>query len=174
VGEPDALLTVAEVALGLAGFSGVVAVFGRPGGGWADADRFRLTVLLNTSISALLLALVGVGLALAGLGNDALAGVSSGLMLATGIVSWAVLRPQQKRFREQYRDAPGMRTDRYRVLVFGGSAINLVAQLVNLLGFPFGRHFSVFFFGLVWLLFMGLLQFVRVLFIRPPDDRSPV
>jgi hypothetical protein len=59
----DILLTLAEVSVALAGFSGVVAVFGRRDPGtWSFADRFRFFALVHTSLSSLLLCILPFGL----------------------------------------------------------------------------------------------------------------
>ena len=51
----NALSTLAEVAIAITGFAGVVAVFGRPGSGhWSDLEQVRLVVLLGSSLAALL------------------------------------------------------------------------------------------------------------------------
>ena len=51
----EILLTIAEIAIALAGFSGVVAFLGnRAQGEWRSADLIRFKNLLNYSIAALL------------------------------------------------------------------------------------------------------------------------
>jgi hypothetical protein len=59
----DILLTLAEVSVAFAGFSGVVAVFGRQDPNtWSFADRYRFFSLVHTSLSSLLLCIVPFGL----------------------------------------------------------------------------------------------------------------
>ena len=59
----DILLTFAEVSIALAGFSGVVAVFGRRDpDSWSLADRLRFFSLVHTSLSSLLLCILPFGL----------------------------------------------------------------------------------------------------------------
>jgi len=56
---PDALSTLAEVAIAIAGFSGIVSVFGRRSlGQWSAAERTRLLGLLIISFTALLFCVV--------------------------------------------------------------------------------------------------------------------
>lgn len=51
----NALSTLAEVAIAITGFAGVVAVFGRRGSGhWSAVERDRLLALLTLSLGALL------------------------------------------------------------------------------------------------------------------------
>jgi hypothetical protein len=55
----DALSTLAEVAIGLAGFSGIVSVFGRRSSGhWSPAERTRLIGLLVMSFTAVFFSVV--------------------------------------------------------------------------------------------------------------------
>jgi len=91
-------------------------------------------------------------------------------MLAHGAVSLPLHLLRAKRYENQY--GTGMTNPAYQAVILAGSAVNLSAQLGNVLGVPFGRHFTIFFFGLIWLLLVSLIQFIRVLFVRPPDDES--
>jgi hypothetical protein len=54
----DTLLTLAEVSLGLAGFAGIVVVFGRGPGALPPADSFRLLALVGCSLGTLFLSLL--------------------------------------------------------------------------------------------------------------------
>lgn len=55
----DALSTLAEVAIAITGFSGIVSVFGRRSvGQWSVAERNRLLALLIVSLTALLFCLL--------------------------------------------------------------------------------------------------------------------
>ncbi len=56
----DELLTIAELAVGLAGFSGVVVVF-RGQGGLRLVDRFRFLSVLSQALTVLVLAFVPFG-----------------------------------------------------------------------------------------------------------------
>jgi hypothetical protein len=55
----DALSTLAEVAIAIAGFSGIVSVFGRRSSGhWSPAERTRLVGLLVMSFTAVFFSVV--------------------------------------------------------------------------------------------------------------------
>ena len=59
----DLLLTLAEVSVAFAGFSGVVAVFGRRDpSSWSFADRYRFLLLVESSLSLLLFCILPFGL----------------------------------------------------------------------------------------------------------------
>ena len=59
--EIEILVGVAEIAVALAGFSGVVVVFGsRQDGGWHPGDRLRLAFLLESGFTAGAVALLAI------------------------------------------------------------------------------------------------------------------
>ena len=59
--EPGETLGIAaQIAVALAGFAGVVVVFGRvPAHEWSPIDKFRLRQLLTNSILPLVLCMIG-------------------------------------------------------------------------------------------------------------------
>jgi hypothetical protein len=61
----DTLLTLAEVSLGLAGFAGIVVVFGRGPGALPPADSLRLAALVGASFGTLFLSLIPIALGFA-------------------------------------------------------------------------------------------------------------
>jgi hypothetical protein len=59
VAYEDALSTLAQIAIAIAGFSGIVSVFGRRSvGDWSVAERNRLLALLIVSLTVLLFCLL--------------------------------------------------------------------------------------------------------------------
>ena len=67
----EELLTIAELAIGLAGFSGVVVAFNR-GGGLRPTDSFRFIALFCSALSVLVVAFVPFGFHYAGQAGPAL------------------------------------------------------------------------------------------------------
>ncbi|MGR9089819.1 MAG: hypothetical protein ACU85U_04475 [Gammaproteobacteria bacterium] len=63
--EADLLTIIAEIALGLAGFAGVIAALGPRNRSWQILDRLRIIALLLNSFLVLIFALVPLGLAAA-------------------------------------------------------------------------------------------------------------
>jgi hypothetical protein len=68
----DTLQTLADIGLGIAGFSRIVAVFIRKAGGDGELAAFRVANLLVFSFSGLLLAVAPTGLALSGIEDESL------------------------------------------------------------------------------------------------------
>ena len=159
----ETLSTVAEVGLGLAGFTGVLVVLGRQPGRFSPAESFRLAVLLVGSLSALFLSLVPLVLRDFGLAGANLWRVSSGVMLASVVCSGAFLARPVARFRVSKSEA-------YSPWVLGsltsGALIVLVLQVVNLTGLLWPTGPGAYSFGLLFLLAGGVVQFVRILFVR--------
>src|SRR5262245_44606756 len=82
--EPaEALGTAAQIAVTLAGFAGVVVVFGRRSfDEWSRVDRYRLQLLLTTSTQALGFCMASMLLLATELPEPSVWGWSSGIALA--------------------------------------------------------------------------------------------
>ena len=165
--EASALITIAEISLGLAGFAGIVAAVGLRAGHWHAADTLRVLVLLISAVGVLFLALVSAGLYFADLSSTTVAATSSATMLAYTAAGIAYLMPRMREYRS-LSDFEFV-SWAYRTTVAVGSVLNAAAQLFNIVGVAWGSTFAVFYGGLVWMLFVGVLQFIRIILIRPPS-----
>jgi hypothetical protein len=83
----DELLTIAEIAVGLAGFSGVIAVFIQRGG-LPLADRVRFLALFVTAFTALILAFLPIALAYSGFKDQDIWRISSGTMVLINLIGF--------------------------------------------------------------------------------------
>jgi hypothetical protein len=163
--EHESLTSIAEFAIALAGFSGIVVALGKQPGRWAAADRFRLLNVLVYAFTVGFMAYLPMGLAHAGLAGSLLWRVSSGGFLC-------VLLIESVLFLSVIMRAV---TDEVRILlnpiIYWTSwiffAIVMLAQLLNILGLGFQPQFAPYFLGLVLSLLAGSSQFVRILFARP-------
>jgi hypothetical protein len=89
--QSDVFLTLTEVSVAFAGFSGIVAVFGRRDPGtWSLGDRYRFFSLVETSLVAALLSLVPFGCMAMGLSPRTLWTLSSVLFVAYMVASYVV------------------------------------------------------------------------------------
>jgi hypothetical protein len=78
----DALATIAEIAIAVAGFSGVAAVLGRRSQGeWSPLDVFRLRALLLSSFSIVIFCFLPIVLSLTLLSSSSVWALSSGAWL---------------------------------------------------------------------------------------------
>jgi hypothetical protein len=157
----EGLQTIAEVAVGIAGFGGIVVAITRGRQEWQSWDEIRIWGVLVPSISAVPLALLPLGLSSAGLASDALWRVSSLAMIAVGLTSFLAFG---LRFRSTLAQGPF-----HPVLgrfLAGGSVLNLLCQASNAVGIGFRGSFSVYYFGLLWLLIYSGLEFISLIFLR--------
>ena len=159
----DALTTIAEVAVGLAGFSGVVAVLGRQPGEFSRVEAGRLVVLLLSSLGALFFALIPFALFPLGLNPVSVWRTTSGLVAVFALSHIAISYTELRRVR---REAPEI----YSRSVAGTHfTILVVVLLLQLVGVAKGGELalSLYIFGLLGLLAVAAFQFVRILFVRP-------
>ncbi len=128
--EVDLLTVVAEIALGTAGFSGLVAAFTtRSSGPWSLFDRLRLSILLGASLSVVGFSLLPIGLGVAGLSDSLRWALSSGLYL----LSYVPILLLWWRNRD-VRSEPSTPADRpVTIFVFVQLPVNLVLLGANAL-----------------------------------------
>ncbi len=166
----EALLTLAEFAIALAGFMGVVMVFRRGDAPLHPADSHRIQVGLTTTLGPAFLALLPAGLSLAGLSGEVLWRLCStfGALFIVGYLAFEA--------RSRHRLPPeasallSLTVVRVANTLLG---LALAMQTVNLSGLWLGPRAGLYFLALVLSLAVGALVFVRTVFIRPPDvERS--
>jgi hypothetical protein len=161
----EALSAIAEVGLGLAGFTGILVALGRSQAAFSRPEMLRLLLLLVSSLGAVFLALLPFALHESGVEGAACWRLSSVLLAAFTSSSLAYLgyRIQQHRgeFGELFSTA-------VFVIVTTGSILIVVLQLVNAVGVGAPPRSGPYLFGLLWLLFIASLQFARILFVRRP------
>jgi len=158
------LLGIATVAATFAGFSGVVAVFGRRAHGeWFLEDRFRLTNMLVTSLGACLFAFLPTVGVLLHIHGDDLWAISS-LLMACYCVAYIVnLVPNWQHLLIKH---PGVLSVRASVVVFTSSVVAAILQLLNAISILFHREPGPYVLGLLLLLIIAGLQFA-LLVLRP-------
>ncbi len=150
----EVLVGIAEIAIALAGFSGVVVVFGsRSSGQWDPGDRLRLTFLLEASFTA---------------GGFALATITMlSLPIAPDLV-WAIVSGSWGTFMcgSLYWSSQRMQTNDPSVdelsnrIVFAAFAIVIVLQFVNV---AMWHTFTPVIVGLLLNLVGAAMQFGRLI-----------
>jgi len=162
---PSALLALAQVAIGLAGFSAIlVALSGKPHL-WTRVDAFRIRNILALSFQSVFLSLVPFVLAFFSLPESTVWHASL-LILALGTLGGVVLV-----LSGVYRLSPSERAVLKAVVVSTVVAVLCLMAAVELLAaFGIVRPASaVFFLGLVVLLGVSTVLVARFLFARPAD-----
>jgi hypothetical protein len=160
-----ALLTLAQVAIGLAGFSAIlVALSGKPQQ-WTPVDAFRIRNILALSFQSVFLSLVPFVLAFFSLPESTVWKVSL-LIIAIATLGGVLLV-----LSGVYRLSRPERAVLNAVVVSTVIAILLTTAAVELLAaFAIVRPApAVFFLGLVVLLGVSTVLVARFLFARPAD-----
>ena len=154
------LLTIAELAIGLAGFSGVVVAFTR-GKGLRPTDRYRFIALFSLAISALVLAFVPFGFHHAGQAGSALWMRSSVVMLAFWVSVFLLLGV---RFRPEF-SADEQISNWLSAPLWGLSLLTPLLQVANLIGWPMESGPLLYLSGLIlWLVTSSFFFALLVLF----------
>ncbi|MBW2398640.1 MAG: hypothetical protein JRG80_05130 [Deltaproteobacteria bacterium] len=158
----DELLTIAEIAVGLAGFSGVVAGFIRRGG-LSAADRLRFIALFVSAFAVLVLAFIPIALAYSGFQDESIWRRSIIVMMLAQIAGFGSIPFAMHRIRKEI--APSLLAS---ILVLVPPLINVVVQLMNAGAWIWQPNFVPYLIGMILCLFEAGLIFVFIVLFRPP------
>jgi hypothetical protein len=159
----EALLTVAQIAVGLAGFSAVLVALSGDPHRWTALDSFRIKGMLSLSFGALFLSLVPFVLAFLSFAEATRWRASLGLLSLFSVVGVVITFGQFRRLSTPERAAL------HPPLVYANEvslsllALLEVAAALGLIGCAPG----IFFLGVVALLALSAFTIVRFLFARP-------
>lgn len=158
------MLNIAQIAVGLAGVSGVVAAFLQRGG-LPAADRLRFVALFATAFIALILAFVPIALWYAGLEQVLLWRLSSALMTLFGIVGLVSYPPGLRLVQSHLEITARV----WQTLLLVPAIANVLLQLANTVTWFWQPGFLPYLVGmLVWLYTAGL-EFVTIVLYRPQE-----
>jgi hypothetical protein len=160
----DVLVTTAEVAIGLAGFSGIVAavIGSRASVRWSPIQKLRLTELLRTSFGAVVFSLFPLILLSAGVSNSTSWLVASLTWL--GYIGVAIAL-QVPRYRAIWPEAHA-ETPRTVYILFTILIATVSLQLFNVV---FLRVAWPHLVAILGSLIVGFVMFVRFLFLLMED-----
>jgi hypothetical protein len=165
VNEADALLTLAEIALGFAGFTGVIVVFSRDRSApWEPIDAFRVTRMLSASLAALFFSLLPEGLFAAGLAAGATWRVASLLLLAYMVLSARRTRRDMNALEPRDR---ALFDPRFFPVIIASALAVMALLLLNASGWLWPPGYAAYYFGILHMLGFAAFQFVRIIFVRP-------
>ena len=160
----EVLLALGEVAFTVAGFSSVVAVFGRRSErAWSAVESFRLTALIMNSAGPALLAYLPFVLGNLGVTEPFVWGISSAVLLSLIVAEsvW-VYRVGSVAFRVSGQPLQPLLV----VIANSCSVVAALLQVFNLAGIGFDRELGPYLAGLVLLLVIAVVQFC-VLILAP-------
>lgn len=168
--ETTLLITLSQMALGLAGFSGIAVAFTRRPGRLTPLEVYRLSLLFGTTFGAMFLALLPAALEVLGAGPDLAWRVSSAVMAgyAAAFAAWRV-GPTLRFMRE----TPEVFHRRILGSIGVIHLVNAGIQMASALGAFGGRRGGVYVWGVLWFLLHGAQQFARILFIRSREADAP-
>ncbi|HEX8136129.1 MAG TPA: hypothetical protein VF544_00935 [Pyrinomonadaceae bacterium] len=170
--EAEYLIGLAQIALGLTGFTGVVLAYRNKPSEWSDADRMRFFLLLTTSIGAIFNTLLPLVLNALGMAAPRLWHVSSAVT-ALCFITIAIF--YYRRLSRVIRGEEPHDVNFYlTVFLTAGSLATIVVQSLNAFR-VFGAPFGVFLTGLIWGLFVPAVQFGRMVymhFVKKPTAKN--
>ena len=160
--DTETLATIAQLGVGLAGFSGIALVLTRGGAALNRLESDRLAIMLGSSLGATFLGLLPLVLATVEPRADLQCRMASGIMAAytVGFLRFYVIRTWRMRAQ-----APEIVHPAPFGLVIAGHSGNLILQVAALAQVV--ACVPAYMIGLFWMLFHGAYQFGRILFIRP-------
>src|SRR5262245_36853592 len=163
------LVVVAQLALGVAGFSGIAMYFKRRPGPLSEIEIYRIAILFLNSFAAMFSALVPFPLLAFGLSNVATWRTGSALVAVYELLFFLYYLPHSLRYRKRF---PTLFNRYSLVLTYGGGFANLALQSASALGLAGTRYAAIFMVGTLWLLFHATFQFGRILFVQPELEQA--
>jgi len=160
----EALATIAEVAVGLAGFSGIVVVLSRTyERRLTPLERYRLFILLVPSLATSFLALITLALFAA----DVPGAFRIGSAFLAAFCLWFPASRVRKTVHF-YRLVPELFNQGVLWGMLTGYLVVASLSLLHAFG-VISEAPEILLLGLLWPLFQSAVQFARMLFIRPTD-----
>ncbi len=165
---PDSLQTIAEISIGLAGFSGLIVALRKNPGPLTDVQKYRLKILFAMTFGAMFLALLPDLLLNFRVPDGRIWFDSSAAMFGYSLlfVIWMVSGA-----RRVAKVAPEIFDWPIFSSLAVGHVIVLLLQLAVMMGFIEGRAAGAYSLGLIWYLIHAAQQFVRMLFILPRNPQ---
>jgi hypothetical protein len=170
VPDSDLLQTIAEIAITLAGFTGVVAFLGqRARGEWRTVDLFRFNQLLAGSLAALLLSFAPILLFKLGVPEPLAWRASSGLvaLYLAAALAWSAQGLRGLPEAERSEIIPWMLS-----LILATNIGVFALQVLCAAGIAYSGESAPVLVALVWLLAFSAFQFLRLLRMLQPRDAT--
>ena len=161
---PESLQTIAEISIGLAGFSGLIVALRKNPGPLTDVQKYRLRILFAMTFGAMFLSLLPDLLLNFAVPDERIWFDSSTAMLTYSLffVTWMIAGA-----RRIAKVAPEIFHWTVFSTLTAGHIIVLLLQLAVMTGFIEDRAPGAYNLGLIWYLIHAAQQFTRMLFILP-------
>ena len=160
----DILLTLAQISLGLAGFTGIVVAFRQRGvGSWPEFEQVRFKYMLELAVYSILFELLPFLVFNLGVNERLTWAICSGL-LALWLI-WRVV--QTVRIAAPVK----IRLNKYWFRVYQwGSGITAVTLCVNMFSALGPPQLGLYLVGLGWMLFYSASLYVRLVLMPISTD----
>lgn len=153
----ELLIGIAEIAVALAGFTGIVVAFGsRSQGAWHPGDRLRLVFLLEASLTAAAFALLALLAVFSGISEPLAWSLLSGLWAAYMVWSLWMSRRRINLNQDEHGDVDKV-ANRLTGLLF---ALLILLQVANVLWW---QQFYLFLAAILLNLAGAAMQFARLI-----------
>ena len=157
---------LAEVSIGLAGFGSIAIVLAQGRREMRPEDRFRALGLYFSSLGALFLALLPIGIAHTHADEILLWQLSSSAMAVYIVfITLAIVRMRARYLPQEHYGGPLL-----TAFITITTIINLAAQMINVAAWPHVPHASPYYFGVIWFLGYGCIFFMRLMFHQPREN----
>jgi len=160
----NALTPLAELFIGIAGFSGIIVALSGASIASDPLDRFRVVALLFVALGGAFFAVVPLVL------NDTGVPLKRTWVLASGTYAVYLGFYATWLIRQRYT-LPTAALDSLHpimwILALGGNAIAASLLFANAIGWPFETSAAFYLYSLLYGLLFSCLQFVRLLIVRP-------
>jgi len=161
---PQSLQIIAEISIGLAGFSGLIVAFRKDAGPLTNVQKYRLQILLALAFGAMFLALLPELLHYMGVPPDrlwALAALVLSCYSVVFLIWWITASNRLKAFVPEI----------FNWFAFSrmaaGHLIVIILQLAIIFSLLDERSPGVYLAALLWYLLHAVQQFTRMLFVQP-------
>jgi hypothetical protein len=162
--EADVLLALSQMALAVAGFSGITIAFTRTPGRLSGIEKYRLRWLFGTAFAAMFTPLVAVALTTLRVAPEIGIRTASATLAAVTLLVYVVQAPPTLRY---LRETPSIFRLPVLVGLAAGNAVNAMLQSAVAAGAWPDHAAGVLVLGVVWLLLHSAYQFSRLLFVHP-------
>lgn len=161
---PDSLQTIAEVGIGLAGFSGLIVALRRTSGPLDEIQKFRMSLLFVLAFGAIFLSFLPDLLTSLNVPEQRTwLDASASLFAYSLVLLWWWFGGS----RRHAKVVPEIFNWYAFTLMSVGHVIVVVLQFAVMLGLFETRAPGIFMLGLTWYLIHAAQQFVRMLYIQP-------
>ena len=161
---PQSLQIIAEIGIGLAGFSGLIVAFRKDEGPLTNVQKYRLQVLLSLAFGAMFLALLPELLHYMGVSPDRLWALAALVLSCYSIVFviWWIIASHRLK-----ASVPEIFNWFAFSRMAAGHIIVVLLQLAVIFSLLDGIFPGAYLAALIWYLLHAVQQFTRMLFVQP-------